>query len=71
MVSLVNSQGTWVPATSTHSDKDKIENPGLVQKDQIKNRKHADVYTQLGSRLVSPALAILVLQWLDVCSLSY
>ena len=46
MVSLVNSQGTWAPATSTR--KDKIENPGLVQQEQIKNRKHADFYAPIG-----------------------
>ncbi len=40
MVSLVNSQGTWSSATSRH--KNKIENPALVQQEQIKNRKHAD-----------------------------
>ena len=46
MVSWVNSQGTWAPATSTR--KDKIENPGLVQQEQIKNRKHADFYAPIG-----------------------
>ena len=32
MVSLVNSQGTWTAAT--RRNKDKIENPGLVQQEQ-------------------------------------
>jgi hypothetical protein len=34
MVPLVNSHGTWAPATSTR--KDKIGNPSLVQQEQIK-----------------------------------
>ena len=42
VVSLVNSQGTWTPAIS------KIENPGLVQQEQIKNRKHAPFYAPFG-----------------------
>ena len=46
MVSLVNSQGTWSSATSRH--KNKIENPTLVQQEQIKNRKHADFYAPIG-----------------------
>ncbi len=37
---MVNSQGTWTSATSRH--KNKIENPTLVQQEQIKNRKHDD-----------------------------
>ena len=43
---LVNSQGTWTLARSPH--KDKIENPGLVQQEQIKNRKHAAFYSPIG-----------------------
>ena len=46
MVSLVNSQGTWTAAT--RRNKDKIENPGLVQQEQTKNRKHAAFYSQIG-----------------------
>ena len=46
MVSLVNSQGTWTSAISRH--KNKIENPTLVQQEQIKNRKHADFYAPIG-----------------------
>ena len=48
MVSLVNSRVTWAPAKS--GNKDKIENPGLVQQEQIKNRKHwyADLYDLIG-----------------------
>ena len=46
MISLVNSRGTWTPAKSRN--KDKIENPGLVQQEQIKNRKHADFYAPIG-----------------------
>ena len=46
IVSLVNSQGTWAPATSAR--KDKIENPSLVLQEQIKNRKHADFYAPIG-----------------------
>jgi hypothetical protein len=46
VVSLVNSHGTWAPATSRH--KNKIENPGLVQQEQIKNSKHADFYAPIG-----------------------
>ena len=46
MVSLVNSQGTWAPATSAR--KDKIENTSLVLQEQIKNRKHADFYAPIG-----------------------
>jgi len=46
MVSLVNSQGTWTPATSRH--KNKIEKPGLVQQEQIKNRKHTEFYAPIG-----------------------
>jgi hypothetical protein len=45
MVSLVNSQGTWTAAT--RRNKDKIENPGLVQQEQTKNRKHAAFYSQI------------------------
>ena len=46
MVSLVDSQGTWTPARSRH--KDKIENPGLVQQEQIKINKHAAFYSPIG-----------------------
>jgi hypothetical protein len=46
MVSLVNSQGTWTPATSR--SKNKIENPGPAQQEQIKNRKHTDFYAPNG-----------------------
>ena len=46
MVSLVNSQGTWTPAISRH--KNKIENPGVVQQEQTKNRKHAPFYAPIG-----------------------
>jgi hypothetical protein len=46
VVSLVNSQSTWTPATSRN--KNKIENPGLVQQEQIKNRKHAEFYAPIG-----------------------
>ena len=46
VVSLVNSQGTWTPAISRH--KNKIENPGLVQQEQIKNSKHAPFYAPIG-----------------------
>ena len=46
MISLVNSRGTWTPAKSRN--KDKIENPGLVQQEQIKNRKHANFYAPIG-----------------------
>jgi hypothetical protein len=46
MVSLVNSMGTWTQAKSR--TKDKIENPGLVLQEQIKNRKHADFYAPIG-----------------------
>ncbi len=45
-VSMVNSQGTWSSATSRHTNK--IENPTLVQQEQIKNRKHADFYAPIG-----------------------
>jgi hypothetical protein len=44
IVSLVNSLGTWASATSRN--KNKVENPGLVQ--QIKNRKHAEFYAPIG-----------------------
>jgi hypothetical protein len=43
---VVNSQGTWTPARS--HNKNKIENPGLVQQEQIKNSKHADFYAPIG-----------------------
>jgi hypothetical protein len=46
MVSLVNSQGTWTQATSRH--KDKIENPGLILQEKIKNQKHAAFYSPIG-----------------------
>ncbi len=46
MVSLVNSQGTWTAAT--RRNKDKIENPGLVQQEQTKYRKHAEFYSPIG-----------------------
>ena len=46
MVPLVNSMGTWTHAKSR--TKDKIENPGLVLQEQIKNRKHADFYAPIG-----------------------
>ncbi len=46
MVSLVNSQGTWTPARSRN--KNEIENPGLVQQEQIKNRKHSNFYAPIG-----------------------
>ena len=46
MVSLVNSVGTWTQAKSR--TKDKIENPGLILQEQIKNRKHADFYAPIG-----------------------
>ena len=46
MVSLVNSMGTWTQARSR--TKDKIENPGLVMQEQIKNQKHADFYAPIG-----------------------
>ena len=46
MVSLVNSMGTWTQAKKRI--KDKIENPGLVLQEQIKNRKHADFYASIG-----------------------
>ena len=46
MVSLVNSQGTWTAAT--RKNKGKIENPGLVQQEQTKNRKHAEFYAPIG-----------------------
>jgi hypothetical protein len=46
MVSLVNSQGTWSPAISRH--KNKLENPSLVQQENIKDRKHAAFYAPLG-----------------------
>jgi hypothetical protein len=46
MVSLVNSQGTWVPATSRN--KNKIENPGLIQQEQFKNLKRTDFYAPIG-----------------------
>jgi hypothetical protein len=49
MVSLVNSLGTWTQAKSRA--KDKIENPGLVLQEQIKNRKHADFYAPIGLHL--------------------
>ena len=45
VVFLVNSHGTWTPAQSPH--KDKIENPGLVQQEQIKNHKHTAFILQL------------------------
>jgi hypothetical protein len=41
MVSVVNSHGPWAPATSRN--RNKIENPGLVQQEHFKNRKHADL----------------------------
>ena len=46
IVSLVNSLGTWTEAESRH--KDKLENPGLVQQEVIKNRKHAPFYSPIG-----------------------
>ena len=46
IVSLVNSLGTWTEAQSRH--KDKLENPGLVQQEAIKNRKHAPFYSPIG-----------------------
>ncbi len=45
MVSLVNSKWTWTSATSRN--KEKIENPGLVQQEQIKNQKHTDCYAPI------------------------
>ncbi len=57
MVSFVNSQGTWTSAT--RRNKDKIENPGLVQQEQTKNRKHAELYAPIGFAflaLLYPAL---------------
>jgi hypothetical protein len=46
MESLVNSQDTWSSAISRH--KNKLENPSLVQQENIKDRKHAAVYAPLG-----------------------
>ncbi len=46
VVSLVNSHGTWTPAISRN--KNKIENPGVVQQEQSKNRKHAPFYAPIG-----------------------
>jgi hypothetical protein len=64
MVSLINSQGTWTQATSRH--KDKIENPGLLLQEKIKNQKHAAFFTLLLAllffHLLSPSLALLDLQ---------
>ncbi len=45
IVSLVDSQSTWAPATNAR--KDKIENPSLVLQEQIKNRKHAEFYAPI------------------------
>jgi hypothetical protein len=53
-VSLVNSQGNWTPARSRN--KNKIENPGLVQQEQKKNRKHADFPDSSLSSLPPPSL---------------
>ena len=47
MVSLVNSMSARTQAKSSRT-KDKIENPGLVLQEQIKNRKHADFYAPIG-----------------------
>jgi hypothetical protein len=46
VVSLVNTHCTWTPAISRN--KNKIENPGLVQQEQIKNCKHAPFYAPIG-----------------------
>ena len=46
MVSPVNSRGTWSPAQSLH--KTKLENPSLVQQEQIKIRKRANFYAPIG-----------------------
>ncbi len=43
---MQSSQGPWAPAASRN--KNKIENPGLVQQEQIKNRKQADFYAPTG-----------------------
>jgi hypothetical protein len=51
MVSLVNLQGTWTSATSRN--KNKIENPGQVQQEQNKNRKHAPFYAPIFAFVVS------------------
>ncbi len=51
MVSLVNSQGTWAPATSRN--RNKLENPGLVQQEHIKNRKHSNFYAPIGFAFVA------------------
>ena len=47
MISLVNSRVTWAPAKRKKIN-DKIENPGLVQQEQIENWKHADFYAPIG-----------------------
>lgn len=46
MVSLVNSQGTWTPAINRN--KNKLENPTLLQQEAIKDKKHADFYAPIG-----------------------
>ena len=50
--------------TCSKSAEDKLENPGLVQHENIENRKHADFYTKqalLSSVLLLPALLLSVL----------
>jgi hypothetical protein len=64
-VSLVNSQGTWAPATSAR--KNKIENPSLVLQEQIKNRKHADFYAFIGFAFFCVCGFLLGLLW-SYCS---
>ena len=51
MESLVDSHGTWAPATSAR--KDKLENRVLVQQEQIKNQKHAAFYAPIGFAFVA------------------
>jgi hypothetical protein len=46
MVSLINSQDTWTQATTRHMDK--IQKPGLLLQEKIKNEKHAAFSSSAG-----------------------
>ena len=46
MVSLVAGNGTWAPAYNVQ--RNKIENPGLDQQEQIKINKHGPFYSPIG-----------------------
>ena len=45
-VSVVNGHGVWTPAFNV--DKGKVTNLGLLQQEEVKNRKHGPFYAPIG-----------------------